>query len=277
MDRILPKTRGALLAATLVVTGLTGPLAAHELTGKSRAAIVHEADLVGVFDLSALQSSPMLQRLEAEAVQDESPETIRNRELWERLTGLGRENLVSLWFSVDFGPMSADAMAKPPEFDQVDALMAIQVSKPLEYETLRDVIQASAEGRTSFTDSQIGGTPVIVVANEDPEKPSLLTALSEDGKTIFLSVRPQSLEDGLTRAANDDYINLPPSLETTLGADTHHARISFVAPEELRAAISEQLAQAEADPEAAMTSGFLAPFQGLRSLSMARSFTEDFE
>ena len=29
MDRILPKTRGALLAATLVVTGLTGPLAAQ--------------------------------------------------------------------------------------------------------------------------------------------------------------------------------------------------------------------------------------------------------
>ena len=277
MNRILSQTSGVALAATLFAGALTASVSAHELVGKSRAAIVHEADLVGVFDLGALQSSPMLQRLEAEANENQTPEAIRNRELWERLTGLGRDNLVSLWFSVDFGPMSTETMAQPPSFEEVDALMAIQVAKPLEFETLRDVVQSSAEGRTSFTDSHIGDTPVIVVANKDPEKPSLLTALSADGKTIFLSVRPQSLEDGLARAASNDYVALPENLETTLSSDSHHARISFVAPAELRTAISDQLAQAEADPEAAMTSGFLAPFQGLRSLSMALSFTQDLE
>jgi len=265
------------LCTALLAVGAEGGEPGRE-TSTPDAAIVSGADLVGRIDFGAMQSAPIVQKLEQAHKNERVRQVSEANRRFEEATGLKREDLRSIIFSANTGTFDAN-LPESERLEKVDGVIAIALAKPLTLERLTQGIQAmAADGPPpSVSRKKLAGRTVLLVRPSTPEQNAAYLATSRDGATIFLTLSETSLAVALAREHSGRYEVASASIvsaQAGMPADSQ-LRFAFVVPELLRSQIRGGLNNAKDNPSAAMMEGFLRNFQNIRSLSLSVGLSQD--
>ena len=266
------------LCMALLAVGAEGSEPGREAS-TSDAAIVSGADLVGRIDFGAMQSAPIVQKVEQAYKNERVRQVSEANRRFEEATGLKREDLHSIIFSANTGTFDA-TLPESKRLEKLDGVIAIALAKPLTLEQLTRGIQAmAADGPPPrISRKNLAGRTVLLVRPSMPEQNAAYLATSRDGATVFLTLSETSLAAALAREHSGRYqVASAPivSAQASMPADSQ-LRFAFVVPELLRSQIrGGGLDNAKDNPSAAMMEGFLRNFQNIRSLSLAVGLSQD--
>jgi hypothetical protein len=205
---------------------------------------------------------------EPEEAEDDEPEPLDFEKFLE-VTGLVPGDAVALLVAGDVDPLDLEAEGGP-ELSSAIGTLAVQLAKPVGSAKLGEGLEAAAEGRPASVEKlDLDGHPAFLVRTEKEDDEDVYLASAPGDRTLFAAPNAESLKGALARARSGAYAEVPAALETVRRAlpEGAQAQVAFLAPQKLRDAIQAQLAEAQQDPEAAMTMGFVKPFENLQSLS----------
>jgi hypothetical protein len=282
----------AVVAGGALAVGCDGQ-AAGSAESHLEAAIVPDADFLVRVDFQSIAATSACkgfgkQEASDEAsgeddATDEEPESGEPEPLdFERfleVTGLGPGDAVALLVAGDVDGLDLEAEGGPDLSDAVGTL-AVQIAKPLGSGKLGEGLEAAAEGRpTTIEKLDLDGHPAFVIRTEKEDDEDVYVASAPGETTLLAAPNAESLRGALARAQEGAYAEVPAALDTVRQAlpQGAQAQLAFLAPQKLRDAIQTQLAEAQEDPQAAMTVGFIKPFENLQSISFGAMCGEELQ
>lgn len=262
------------------------------------------ADMIVTLDMASMRNTPIGKKLKArqEKMQAANPMAAEQRQLQEKLeelTGLKEEDFVSFVMSMKMGDMDFEQDDPEKVLKDLSLAAAMETRKPLNKEKLKSaatlMMEQSGKSQGKVTAMEIEGRTVLKISDvkldsqgakmrpgsekKTPEV-SLFTGLSEDGKVVYLSFNRDSMEKMIKRVESGGIREVSSPLNKIAAnlPEGSQFRMLFLAPDELRKSIQDQIAKTEKQaankPQAGMMLGFVKPFRKLQSLGFGMKFSD---
>jgi hypothetical protein len=209
----------------------------------------------------------------------------RSMRTLEEASGVGRDDLEALYFTADLDGIDLDGVDDPEAAEKVDAVLAVAFSRALTEEGLRAALEALAADNpgTEVAGEEVVGRKALVIRPAGGAGNGVHTALSGDGKTVFVSPNKRSLEGALAREADrrpervqDDLTRVAKELP-----ERSQVKSVLVLPAAMREKVKRRFAEAERgtlqNPGSALFVSFAAPFRSIVSFSAGAVFAEGLD
>lgn len=230
------------------------------------AAIVPNADFIVRIDVNAIRQAPITRQLEN--TQDNPVESRPAYAKFQQATGLSKDDVLAVILSANTANFNFTKGTAQAGLPQLVGVAAIELGKSLTNDRLIAGLQALMDDpQATLSRFELEGTQAVRIQSGKPDEPDTYAAISDDAKTVYLTLNQASLQATLQRARKGVVATTRPELQH-LSYPASQAMLAFVAPQGLRDTIQTQLTKSQANPRHAMLGGFIAPFKDLQSVAL---------
>jgi hypothetical protein len=189
-------------------------------------------------------------------------------------TGLAEKDLLEVVMCGSVTNLNMDDLSALTDVESLPLNIAFSLARPVSYDQYKAGVQALEDDPDGqYIDEELAGSKVLKRISSDDTKPVTFGALARDGKTVYIAFNRHELSRTLSieKSGRAEIVSKPLQAAFARLTDRAPMRVAIIIPEQIRAAIREQIN--EAKKEAGLLGGMLfsafEPFVNLQSIGIA--------
>lgn len=244
-----------------------------------RGGLVENADVFLYVDMAKMNQSAFTKTVEDQQSAEEKALTDEKTAKFTAATGLKKEDVKALAFSMDIDNIDFQSQ-DPAQLDDAQAVVAVELAKPITLEQAKAGIESMSkdgESKATLTIGNVEGLDVITLesTSEDKGPDKAFGTLSPDRKTLLMAFNIVSLKDSLARIASGNTAAPTEDMAAAMKVmGDRHLRMALVLPPVARQKIQEGVKAAAAQGGMA---AMMAPFGTAKSLQISASTTDSLD